>query len=91
MLSGKTFLETRIQSLQEGLSIVEKSPGVHVQRMLKMNLCLYTDEMFKQIISGDFCDNKLTNKTSAANFSFCKYLQQSLFARLTSLHTRTFD
>ena len=37
MLSNNTFLETRIQRLLDGLIIVEKGLGVHVQRMLKMN------------------------------------------------------
>ena len=38
MLSDNTFLETRIQRLLDGLFFVEKGSGVHVQRMLKMNL-----------------------------------------------------
>ena len=37
MLSNGTFLETRIQRLLDGLILVEKGLGVHVQRMLKIS------------------------------------------------------
>ena len=36
MLSNNTFSETRIQRLLDGLILVKKGLGVHVQRMLKM-------------------------------------------------------
>ena len=48
MLSNNTFLETRIQRLLDGLIIVEKRHGMHVQRMLKMSRGLYTGGHFKQ-------------------------------------------
>ena len=32
-----TFLETKIQRLLDGLIVVEKGLGVHMQRMLKMS------------------------------------------------------
>ena len=37
MLSNNTFLETRVQGLLDGLVFVERSLGVHVQCVLKMN------------------------------------------------------
>ena len=48
MLSNKTFLESRIQRLLDGLFFVKKELGVHVQRMLKMSRGLYTGGKFKQ-------------------------------------------
>ena len=36
MLSNNAFLETRIQPLHDGIFIVKKVLGVHVQRMLKL-------------------------------------------------------
>ena len=48
MLSNYTFLETRIQRLLDGLNIVKKGLGVHVQDMLKMSRGLYTGGIFKQ-------------------------------------------
>ena len=48
MLSNKTFLETRIQRLADGLFFVEKGLGVSVQRMLKMSRGLYTGGNFEQ-------------------------------------------
>ena len=54
MLSNKTFLETRIQRLLDGLSFVEKGLGVHVQCMLKMSR-LYT---LAEILSKIFVKNE---------------------------------
>ena len=48
MLSNNTLLETRIQWLPNGLILVEKVLGVHVQRMLKVSRGLYTGGNFKQ-------------------------------------------
>ena len=48
MLSNNTLFETRIQRLLDGLIFVEKGPGLHVQRMLKMSRGLYTGGNFKQ-------------------------------------------
>ena len=48
MLSNNTFLETRIQRLLDGLIFGEKGFGVHVQRMLKIRMGLYTGGNFKQ-------------------------------------------
>ena len=48
MLSNNTFLETRNQRLLDGLILVEKGLGVHVQHMLKMGRGLYTGGNFKQ-------------------------------------------
>ena len=45
---NKCCLETRIQRLLDGLIFVEKGLGVHVQRMLKMSMGLYTGGNFKQ-------------------------------------------
>ena len=42
------ILETKIQLLHDGLFIVEKVPGVLVQRMREMSRCLYTGGNFKQ-------------------------------------------
>ena len=68
MLSNNTFLETRIQRLLDGIILVEKGLGVHVQRMLKMSRGLYTGGNFKQNTRkkrrkiGDLiCDLDLTN------------------------------
>ena len=48
MLSNNTFLETRIELLLDGLILVEKGLGMHVQRMLKMSRGLYNGGNFKQ-------------------------------------------
>ena len=48
MLSNKTFLETRIKRLLDGLISVDKGLGVHMQRMLKMSRGLLTGGNFKQ-------------------------------------------
>ena len=37
-----TFSETRIQRLLDGLIVVEKGLGVHMQRTLKMSRFIYT-------------------------------------------------
>ena len=41
-------MEARIQPLHEGIFIIEKVRGVHVQRMLEMSRCLYTGGNLKQ-------------------------------------------
>ena len=52
MLSNNTCVETRIQRLLDGSIFVEKGIGMHVQRMLKMSMGLYTGGNFKQNIWG---------------------------------------
>ena len=71
MLSNNTFYKTRIQRLLDGLIFVEKGPGVHMQRMLKMSrVCTLAEIIFcKQNICkkkrskiGDFIyEHGLTN------------------------------
>ena len=46
MLSNNILLETIIQRLLDVLFFVEKGLGIHVQRILKMNRCLYTGGNF---------------------------------------------
>ena len=48
MLSNNTFLKNRIQRLLDGLNVVEKGLGVHVQHMLKMSRVYTLAEIFKQ-------------------------------------------
>ena len=45
-----TFLETRIQSLHDGIFIVEKVLCVLFQSMLETSRCLYTGRNFKKPI-----------------------------------------
>ena len=68
MLSNKTFLETRIQRLLDGLIFAEKGLGVHVQRMLKMSRVYTLAEILSKIFVkkrrkiGDLIyDHGLTN------------------------------
>ena len=49
MLSNNTFLETRIQRLLDGLMFVEKGPGMHVQRMLKLSEAYTLAEILSKI------------------------------------------
>ena len=49
MLSNKTFLETRIQRLLDGLIFVEKRLGSHVQHMLKMSRVYTQAEILSKI------------------------------------------
>ena len=50
MLSNNTFLEAKIQQLLDGLFFVEKRPGVHVQRMLKMSRVYTLVEILSKIL-----------------------------------------
>ena len=73
MLSCNTFLETRIQSLHDGIFMVAKVLCVLVQRMLKTSRCLYTAGNFKQNIGNldDLIyDHDLPIKRFDANLSF---------------------
>ena len=49
MRSNNTFLKTRIQRLLDGLIIVEKRLGVHVQRMLKVSRVYKLAEILTKI------------------------------------------
>ena len=77
MLSNNTFLETRIQRLLDGLLLIEKGLGVHVQRMLKMSRVYTLAENLSKIFVkqrrkiGDLIyDHGLTNKRFGANLFF---------------------
>ena len=92
MLPNNTFLETRIQRLLDGLISVKMGLGVHVQRMLKNELGLYTGWNFKQNVCKKI--GKLGTlyttlvwqiKRFGANLIFIKYIMQSLLARFVSL------
>ena len=48
-LSNNTLLETRIQWLLDGLTLVEKGLSVHVQRMLKMSRVYTLAEFLSKI------------------------------------------
>ena len=68
MLSNNAFLESRIQWLLDGLFSVEKRPGVHVRRMLKMSRVYTLAEILSKIFvkkrrkNGDFIyDHALRN------------------------------
>ena len=57
MLSNNRFLETRIQQLLDGLILVEKGLGVHVQGMLEMSRGLYERRKIEDLV----CNHDLTN------------------------------
>ena len=57
MLSSNTFLETRIQPLNDSLFTLEKVLDMHVQCMLEMSRCLYTGEYFKQNVREKSIEN----------------------------------
>ena len=68
MQSNKTFLETRIQWLLDGIFLVRKGLSVHMQRMLKMSRFYTLAEILNKIFEkkrrkiGDLIyDHGLTN------------------------------
>ena len=78
-------METRIQSLHDGIFIVENVLFVLVQRMLLMIRCLYTGGNFKQNI-GEKIDRKLVTLFTIMLCLFSDLIQTCCLADLLYSH-----
>ena len=92
MLSNNTVWKTRIQRLLDGLIVVEKGLGVHVQRILKMSRVYTLAEILSKIFVkkrrkiGDLIyDHGLTNQRVGVNLIFTK-----IYYVITARTTYTF-